>query len=167
MTGGWSLAHFQDVVHLQLIPSYSALKLGSLKVIAAQVGSSHWGNFTSSVLVKDILPRSFIASRLRNKSNSNNSPSPIKTSTVIGNVVPTLSSTTPTPQLLSVSMHVSFCFHFQQHCLQASDCVQPMSTRAIHDIPSIQTVLTGSTPFMYALRRPCPLPGQSLAMCPC
>ena len=110
-------------------------------VIVAQVGSSHRRNFTSPVLVKDIPPNSLIASRPSNKSNPCNSPSTILTSTVIRSVVPTLSSTTPTPQLLiglpaTVNTGVSFCFHSRKHCLRASDCVQPTSARAIRGIPS-------------------------------
>ena len=57
-----------------------------------------------------------IASRPSNKSNPSNSPT-IKTSTAIGMVELTLSSTAPTPQLLSVlsptlSTRVSFLFPF-------------------------------------------------------
>ena len=158
MTGGWSLAHFQDVVHLWLVLLYPALKLGSLKVIAAHVGLSPQGNFILPVLVKDIPPRSLIASRSSNKSNLSNSPSTIKTSTTIGSVVSMLSSTTPSLQLfsallLTVSMWVSFCFHSWQHCLQANDFMQPVSTRASHSIPLIWTVPTGSAPFMCASER--------------
>ena len=67
----------------------------------------------SPVLVRDNPSMSLIASRPSNWSNLSNSTSTIQTSSVNGSVVPTLSSTTPTPRLLSVllptiSRHISF-----------------------------------------------------------
>ena len=61
-TGGWSPDHFQDAVHMRLPSSYSAWKLGSSRVMAAQIGVPCWGNLTSPMPDMVIPPNCVIAS---------------------------------------------------------------------------------------------------------
>ena len=115
-------------------------------VIAAQFGQSHCGNVTSPA-------RYSYSSQLLdciNKSNPSRSPPTTRTSK--SGLRTNTNCTTPILQHVSappsaVSTRVAFFIHARQDNLWTSDCVHPVSTRAVHGVPLMQTVTTSSASF--------------------